>query len=208
MAYALIDSVSVEGNGNTAAIDTRTADLLVAFVAVQDGGEGTFSDSQSNTWTALTTQANTVDGRLYYVFNPAVNASHTFSCNGIFPTVYVLAFSGAATSPFDQQNGTAIGSGTTIQPGSVTPTEDNELIVVGLATNGDITAAIDGGFTIAQSRDNTGTGFAGAIAYLIQTTATAANPQWSGFNNYATANIATFKAATVVASVPVGSALL
>jgi hypothetical protein len=203
MSYAIVTSTEADGSGDvtTPAINTLSADLIVVWAVGQNGGAFTFTDDPSgqspNTWTTLTERPSSgVKGQFYYVQAPNKSATHTFRLQGAFVSVYVMAFSGAVAAPFDQENGAANSSSATISTGSVTPSEANELIIAGVATNGSPSYAINGGFTIAQSNINAGS-FAGAIACLIQTSATAANPQWSGLETGVdnAAGIATFKAA-------------
>jgi hypothetical protein len=75
MAFALIDSVSVGSTGGgtvtSAAIDTTGADLLVLALSWYDAEAApTISDSETNTWTALTARDGNHSGaavQFYYV---------------------------------------------------------------------------------------------------------------------------------------------
>src|SRR5204863_2222713 len=87
------------------------------------------------------------------------------------------------------------------QPGSVTPSQDNEVLVTGYGgdTNA-TTATIDSGFTVSDTFAYVGgSNMGGSAAYLIETTAGAKNPTWSAGVN-GPAIIATFKAVAVAAS--------
>lgn len=204
MAFSLIAHVEASlgvNGGTTGAIDTTGASFLVASVAWYSLGTGpTVTDSKSNTWSSLTTySAAGIANRLWYCIPSSVGSGHTFTGtgSGSYSSMQVLAFSGQAVSPFDVENGATVGS-TTIQPGSITPSEDNELVVVGLAheNNGGSAVSIDGGFTAYKSAYSGGTSEGGGIAYLIQTTAAAANPTWNiGSSAVMAATIACFKAA-------------
>lgn len=201
MAFAYLVSVIKQGtsagSGDSAPINTNGANLIVVSVG---GVGGVLSDSQSNIWTPLTTHGN---NKLYYCYAPTVDSSHVFRANAAssFSCVAVAAFSGAASSPLDQQNGATGLTGTTsLATGSVTPAEDNELLVMGLgdfAPNGGSTAITVG--TLLQAANiNGGTSYGNAIAYDIQTTATTRNPSWSwatATGGTTAASIATFKAA-------------
>jgi len=205
MAYALLthaiassaDSLGV----TTGAIDTSGASLLVVSLASHSGAsENTLSDSKSNTWIPLTDPGGVIRLRLFYATNPTVGSGHTFTASDVvssFPAVAVASFSGANTSsPFDVENGASGLSFTTLQPGSITPTEDNELVISAL-THQQLSdpVGIDGGFTITdQVQLVGGLAFGLAFAYLIQTSAAAANPTWS-INDAAngSAVIASFK---------------
>ena len=198
----------------TSAINTSGASLLVMVVAQwQSRTFGTISDSKSNTWSKLTARsvAGSVRETLAYVANPTIDSAQTFTYTSAglddYPAICVASFSNVATTtPLDQQNG-GTGSGTTFQPGSVTPTQDNELLVTGLGQQSTPnTISIDSSFTVTdQQAYHSGNGnFGAALAYLVQTSAAAANPTWSetvtGFAAIG-ATIATFKLAPVL-SIP------
>lgn len=177
-------SGGVSGGGN---IDTSGASLLFLVTNYQPGVPPTVSDSKGNTWIGLTAQEATGSGstRIYHADNPTVGSSHTFSslATGSFASLAVLALSGAATtSPFDQQAGTVSGlGGTSANCGGLTPGFDGEIVVVSLsAFNATTAPTINGGFTIADQLPlNGGVSYDIQFAYLIQTTAAAANPTWS-----------------------------
>lgn len=204
-AFALVAHAAAGGTQNTVTttgVDTTGANLLIVCVSFDTTSTQTISDSKSNTWTALTKTTSSSAGAVcYYSKNPTVGASHTFSNTGAsnFSSIFMEAFSGADTSsPFDQENG-ATNSSTTLQPGSVTPSQNNEVIVTFLGFNTAGTPiSIDGGFTQSDTAVDFSSGnhYGGAMAYLIQTSATAANPTWTRTNTQTnSARIATFKAA-------------
>jgi hypothetical protein len=220
MAYALIANTGAGCAAGafttvtTPAINTFGADLIVAAVSYFPNGAGSvaLTDSKGNTLQTLTLRQST-NGRcrIYYLQNPIVGSGHTFQFShptlNIFPSITVSAWSGSAVSPFDQENGAGSGSsGSTISPGSVTPTQDNELVIAALEHDANSSGAvsINGGFTITNAVSHDGNHEGGAMAYLIQTTAAAANPQWNITNNASdrVAAIATFKAAAVAGGQP------
>jgi hypothetical protein len=209
MAIALVASeIALSATGNsvtTGAIDTTGADLLILQLeSFLSATEPTVSDSKGNTWTPLTAYGTGVNTRtrIFYSVNPTVGSGHTFTATGLstFPSIVASAWSGADTAtPFDQENGATIAaSSTSAQTGSVTPSEDGELIIAAWghdsATTG--TPSVNGGFTLLEAAPNNGQAFGIAQAYLIQTSAAAANPtlSWTGGTAGSTA-IATFKAA-------------
>lgn len=179
---------STDTNGFTSGtVDTSTANFIAVWFA---GGSAarTLSDSKSNTWLAGTEVQGffgTRAGRWYYAYNAIVGTGHTFTITGTgsAPTLQVLWYSGVKSSadPFDSEAaGGTSNSATTIQAGSVTPTEANCLVLSGLFIDGFKTPTIDGGFTKEQSTTDTNFGhFYGAAGDLVQTTATAANPTWT-----------------------------
>lgn len=211
MAIAVVTSTTIPGGANggtSSSIDTTGVTLIVIAISrYTAGGALTVSDSKGNTWTALTEKASGsavfCASRLYYCASPTVGSGHTFTNGGtgIYAAGVVIALSGThASSPFDQQSGSYMaGSGSSILPGSVTPTEDNEIVITGVAENGTPgTRAINGGFTIQGNVNHSGgVNYGVALAYLIQTTAAAANPTWSGLNaaGQHASTIATFKVA-------------
>lgn len=210
MSTVLVANVAAKSPNDsgftTGAIDTTGASLLVANIGSYSGtSEPTLSDSKGSTWTLLTVQSSGADGarsRIYYAENPTVGAGHTFTVTGndSFAALCVTAWSGPLTSSvFDQENGATTGGATSLATGSVTPSENNELIVAGLClrdiSNTGDTVSINGGFTISDQQ----TGVANqcleaAQAYLVQGALAAANPTWSWTtSDKAAATIATFK---------------
>lgn len=216
MAIALIASTKVTGTGQTSpAIDTTGATLLVFTVNWFQGSPATrtvsVSDNKSNTWVKFAEYSATASApacTIFYATNVSgkVGPGHTFTptgTSGVAEASFIYAFSGVhPTAPQDQQStGTSTSSTvTSIQPGSVTPTENDEVLVADLGEDGAITnLAIDSSFiglqTIAyQAGSNEG----GGAAYKIQTAAGAENPTWSWTTaRKAVTAIATFKAGAV-----------
>lgn len=197
MAIALVAHAGAasanSSTATTAGIDTTGANLLVASIAFIDfGGSNVVTDSNGNTWTALTEFGGSGASRaekMFYCVNPTVGAGHTFTGSAPFPSVCVAAFSGADSTPFDQESG-AVGS---VQPGSITPAGDNELFVTGIACTDAGTQTIDQGFSVTDSVGNGANNIGCALAYLIQTTGAAQNPSWNPGSSGRTA-MATFKA--------------
>src|SRR6185503_14306386 len=94
----------------------------------------TISDSKNNTWYSVSSSYyESGDGshagtRIYYAYNPTVGTNHTFSIAGttVAGSFVVAAFSGATTAdPKDQETGhTGGASGTSDQPGTITPSQN------------------------------------------------------------------------------------
>lgn len=208
MAYSYVGGVSVGSTGGgtvtSGSFDSSGAELLVIVLSdYAAAGRSAVSDSKSNTWVALTESsvAGNMRNTLFYAKAATVGSGHTVTATvgAAYPAVALLAFAGSdLTAPFDQENG-ATGVGvTTKQPGSVTPGSNDELIVHAMAvynaalTSITSTITLIPGLTITSSPGNH---FGLAVAYDIQTTATATNPTfaWSGSSDVAT-RIATFKA--------------
>lgn len=202
-------------NVTSSSIDTTGASILVASVAdrFDSGVTAVLTDSKTNIWIqAGSTQVNSVvRERIFYAKNPIVGTGHTFTLTGGAgnePAVCVGAFSGTDTvAPLDQTNGAvAGGSVSSLQTGSVTPTQSTELVVTGLQQVANTGLAIDSGFAIAGTvarvvAQNIGN----SLAYKFVASPVATNPTWSWTT--ATANtatvIATFKAAAAVVTTSV-----
>lgn len=201
-AVTLLTHTGAGGLNNdvtTSPIDTTGATLLV-IVEGRAGAVVTPTDSKGNTWTKLNTVTGVAISAIYYSANPTVGTGHTFTVTGSgnFPALTVAAFSGVvAVSPFDQQSVGDTGTVTSIQPHSVTPSENNELIVTGLEISGVVgSLAVDSSFTIIDNIPFVNSNsFGVALAYLVQGTAAAVNPTWSWTTSTNVAcTIATFKA--------------
>jgi hypothetical protein len=111
----------------------------------------------------------------YYVAVPNVGLGHTFTPTLHDAALSVGAWSGIlALNPLDQQSGVGgAGFGGTIQPGSITPTDNNCLIVVlAYFESGTVTGISDGLTVISQAVGGSGT----AIAWIQQGTAAPINP--------------------------------
>lgn len=211
MAYALISNElkqSTDGtNVTSTGIDTTGADFIVLLIALADLnlGNPTISDSKSNSWTAATGYSTTSgfqnNTRFYYAQGSlTVGASHTFTANCPFsdePSICIAAFSGSASTPIDLEAGVVSGgTSTSVQPGSITPSADNCLVVFGLSYQDTTAASVDTGTLLNTATHVGGQAHGVGLAYTIQTTATAINPTWSWTNAVArSANIASFKSA-------------
>lgn len=214
MAYALVSSIAAglgQNGGTSSSIDTSGASLLVVVCGFDIRGGGlTLVDSNTNTWTALTTdrQAVWTTCRTYYALNPIVGSGHTFSFGGTdsYCSLVAASFSGADLStPLDQQTGANNDAATSLATGSITPGTDNQLVVAALAFNNPATVTIGGSFNTpvtANAQDFVRKG--ASLSYLIQTTAAAANPTWTvSTTSELAAQISSYKAAAA-AGIPPG----
>lgn len=172
------DAANVGGGGvTTSAIDTAGANLIV----IATGISGAISDSKGNTYTQIT--AGDPGCRLWYCANPTVGSGHTFTIDGTsnFSPIAVQAFAGAHASPLDN-NTVNSAVGTTVQPGSITPSVNNCLLVAAMSNPSAAltTTSIDSGFTQTCDRGFVGSNSYGiAMGYLSQTTAGAVNPTFT-----------------------------
>lgn len=183
MAFSLIGhTVASSSNGGvsvtTTGFDTTGANLLVATGSYYATLAGTsFTDSKGNTWTKLATQGGSFLESMYWCYAPTVGAGHTFSISGAttYSNLAVQAWSGSAASPQDLTSGASAS-----QPGSITPTAANELVVSGAAAASGAAMTVDSGMTVTDTAVYTaGQSLGIGMAYIVQTAATAINPIWS-----------------------------
>lgn len=202
MAISFLVSVAKQGSstgGVTTAIDTTGCDLLVANVFWSNGGNPspTVSDSKGNTWTPATKyNASDAGNRFHYSKPTSVGASHTFEVAGTFTFggIIVLGFSGVkVSSPLDGTNGANSASASSLATGSLTPSEDNCLLIYGCTTAGSINS-VDVGTLQETAAGISSVTYGGGVGYEIQTTATARNPSFSAsVTNQMAASILSFK---------------
>ena len=207
VAHAKANCTTDPCTATSAAMNNTGANLLVVVASTYGTDASTVgvADSLSNTWTAIQNYGGTGSAISYiciwYAKNATVSGSQTFSATGQRMNIYVLAFAGADTStPLDQQTG--IHRGNSIQPsttGSITPTQNNEVVVSGLSVGW------GGGFTPTASGCTvddfqTSSLIEGGSAHVIQTTAAAIDVSWGSAwttATYSSVAIASFKAAPV-----------
>jgi hypothetical protein len=195
--------VGGSSGGTTSDVDTTGANFLVLNVGfLSSAAPITVSDSKGNTWSSLTAQSTGTNAsvQVFYAANATVGTGHNFTISAIgsFSTACVAAFSNVKTSsPLDQQSGAGNASASTIQAGSVAPTENNELIITSVVSHlAGEPFTIDSSFAIAAQQDDISSCcFPSGLAYIIQTSAGAANPTWTltGSAGQTAAQIATFK---------------
>jgi hypothetical protein len=183
------------------------ATLLIA-ASIYDSASGpiTITDDLGIglTWNPLAERvslagAPNVKARFWYAPIPVPLGSgatnYTFFGANSFMQGMVLAFSGTHPNPFDKENGAGTASSTTIQPGSISPSEDSELIITvagyniqnGNAFDNTITdgfgGIVLGVFTPGVPEFNAfgfaGQKYAAALAWKVQTVKSPENPTWS-----------------------------
>jgi hypothetical protein len=216
MSISVIGTTSFAGVSTpSAGLNTTGASLLVCHFWNQDSGK-TIVDNKGNTWTSRPEQSNGPFfsyGRVFYVESPTVGSGHTFQSNdGNTPVGIVIALAGTkASSSFDQQialmeppsHNPPVNIGT-----SLTPSENNCIVLAllaGFPENG--SHSINGGYTIAADVPGAGgVNYGAALAYLIQTTATATDPTWTDTSGGSTENVVlqliSFKAAAGGSFIP------
>jgi hypothetical protein len=188
-AIAIADSgnahVTQAGFGTSGAINATGATLLVG-VTCGAGAASIPSDSQFNTWSALTSQNGSFSGftDIVYVANPTVSGSQTFTLAASpssTPSGCFVALTGVATvSPFDGQQNGASAVSSPAQPGAVTPVNASSLIVSGLGGTVSSIASVTGMTLLDSVAVIGGVAFSSALAYVIQVGGpSAVNPTWT-----------------------------
>ena len=194
-------SASSTTPATTTGFDTSTATLLVVTVAnsgVDSCTATTVTDSNSNTWNHLTNQTagNGVTQCIWYSYNKSggalvVGASHTVTVTGNFPSVVFTAWANTATgatNPYDSTAGNPGATNTsssTLQPGSLTPTNGNSLIVGATYAAGILSLTCS---PLSLNGQSAATLYEAACTE-IQTTITAVNPTFN-FGQTSSNNIA------------------
>ena len=220
MSIALVSHTTAAGlaGGTSASINTTGANFLCVVFVENGSSSHTVSDSKTNTWhyrTVNSSGSGPQEMIIAYAYNATVGTGHTFtlSAGDVGSAGAFMAFSGVQTTdPYDVENKAGSGSaGTSAQPGSVSPTNDNSLIISGAGLNsGGGTISVNQSFTITDQLPFTGgNNYAVCGAYLIQTTKGAVNPtfSWSGSADWY-ANSAVFMAAAGGGALTSGSASL
>ncbi|HEX4262744.1 MAG TPA: hypothetical protein VH597_00280 [Verrucomicrobiae bacterium] len=188
--YTLLTHTSTTGTGSgnqtTAGINTTGAKLIVvAFARFRrtSGTASTVTDNQGNTYTVGTMYTNAFARnfvQIFYCLNPITSASHIFTgADGSdYVALSVACFSGG-TPAFDFENGNNSNwSGTHIQPGSVTPSGNNQLFIAAATSGVSVSiTGVDSSFTIIETGTSDGTLL--KLAYKNQTTGAAENPTWT-----------------------------
>lgn len=178
----------------TCTIDTTGATLIV--VGQLTGGSSTLgaapTENKSNTFQipAATTCALGTSGvvQIYYIFNPTVGSGHIFTGHAASNGYFVSAYSGTLTTSAVYVTGNchsqAGGGGVTFQPGSVTPTNTNQLIF-SLAfdiDSGSGTWTVPSSFSLLNSCTS-GCFSSSSTAYYVNPSSSAINPTWTNVNN-------------------------
>lgn len=191
----------------TTAIDTTGATLLVCGIGGAYETTGTtpsISDNAGNVWNWI--RRDTSNGYqtefLLYCPNPITKSGYTFSAaypDGYLNIMLIAAYnvgSGITISTLDQHNGNSVTTRTLthFQPGSITPTTNNQLIVTIETTGNAPNATVDSPYiTLIQVPSNLS--YQSALGYYSQPTLAATNPNWVGTSDGWAAAVASFKVA-------------
>lgn len=188
------------GNNDT----TGIAGSGIIMVSVTRSGAATLSDSQSNTWTLVTSETSIsgVTNELFVCINPSTSATHTFTISGVGSvSAIAIQVHRGYWSAASGSNHASTAAADSVQTGAVTPAGAGDLILTSVSYVSTTASSINSGFTIASDRPFIGaTSYGSSAAFLYASTTNTVNPTWTQTSSAATtlsAGIATF---------PVGSA--
>lgn len=184
------------GNGNvaasqaqTGAMDTSTADFMVAAVVDYDAYPGAaVYDNKGNTWIALTLWEFYVYRiQLFYCIPATVGAGHVVYSGGVYnyySSMGVMAFKGVnQSSPFDVENGELANNVLSANSGSITTTNPNALVVTGYSLQDATVSSSVAGFNQEVDLPGSSVGsdvFMGlGLGWAIKAAPGAINPAWS-----------------------------
>lgn len=157
----------------------------VGYMCTSSAGNLIVTDNKGGTWTELDVQGASTEARLWKGTGAAWGSGHVVSIveNGTrYPAGVVAFFSGVT------QNGTPVknssDSATSIQHGSITPSNATNVLIACLAASGSTsTVSVNGGYTMTGQVGYTdGEHLGVAMAHLVQSAATAGNPTLSWTN--------------------------
>lgn len=178
----------VSGSGTntfaTAGVNTTGATLIVAVVTSYSGASApVLTDSKGNSWTASSDYDNGAGLRqtFYRSIPSSVGGSHTFTLTGstILASIVVIAFSGTDATPYDTISTGSAFTGTSGQPGSVTPSENGSVILVGASLNPIPFASSTSsspGYTFYNEPMVDGVSFGSSLGFQVQAIAAPENP--------------------------------
>lgn len=174
-------SFADQNGGAMDPVDCTGANTI--FVIVITAGTETVTDDNANTYVQLV-QYGGLAIWIAESVTPANDLVISVTGTDIFAAAIALCFSGGkASGAADETAGLVAAPGPPVSPGSITPTEDNALVIaaVSMANPGaDIT--VDSDFTPSPVYTIDKFGQYLGVAYKIQTTAEAENPEFDWLN--------------------------
>lgn len=166
-------------------IDTTGASVILVFITDYNGNPAsTISDNQSNSYGSpilAPSLSGSVRVQVWVKFSPTTNAAHTWTtgASAFAPSLAVLALTNTAVSAVDQTISASATASATVQPGSITPSASNGIIITGYGSaniHDSVSAPfspVDGQIIVSGEHESL------AMSFEIQTTATARNPTWT-----------------------------
>lgn len=175
----------------TAPVDMTGVNLIVFKCTYFGASDPTsITDSKGNTYIkAATISANNMGVGVYYCYTTNVGSAMTFEIQGTDVNAYVTGFGGTVGSVYDKKS-SSTATATTLQPGSVTPSFNNEVVVSifgSFNANAGGAPTVNSGMTITNANAYNNTlQLSGGAAYIIQSAAASLNETWNN-NNAGTA---------------------
>lgn len=183
----------------TDAVNSTGAKFIVLTISSYSSTAYTVTDSKGNT---ILGGVDHNDGgnlhvKIYRIEDvTGAGSGHTFTADPGGSSMYIgMTVEGFDDGPLTLDQETAVNTVSGSSPlstGSLTPSVNNCLVIAAFEADVASSISINGGFT-AFAQDSGGANEANAIAYLIQTSATAANPAWTWTGTTGVAALAVFK---------------
>ncbi len=202
-------------NGGTSGNFTSSGDLWVGAVSSYTATTVAVSDNKNGgNWTCggaqTTTGLNHV--QLCYRESPTTGSNTTVTLTGAatYPGIIFIGVTGSVgASAYDQNTSAKTDAGTTLKPGTITPSQADEIVFTNLASgasaNADMTISGDSFVKLSGFDFISGTNIAGAIGYVIQTSASATSSvEWASSTSTIglSAAIASFKCSSASSGGP------
>jgi len=191
-------SASATANINITGIPTNGT---VNMIVISTAGDSIPSviDSSLNTYSGTTAYANAgIYSKIYYIANPTVASSMTFTITGAYLSTAVLILTGNPSSPtpsLDKNTGNN-GTGTSLATGNITPSSNGQFIIACAATGGPSTGTPSAvsGYTLINIPFSAGARQGLVTYYQTQTAATTTGVTFSatGTITYYSCTIASF----------------
>ncbi len=155
------------------------ANTVVAVVTMFSADPGTssiISNTSGSVWHLAVDNATSDGVAIWYTDAKALSGSEsvTVTLTSSFPSVYAECHSGGPSSGALDQTNTGIDVAGTCQVGSITPSQDNTLVIFGFS-GAPSSPTVSSPYTVTDTT-NGGSAEGGGVAYNIQTTATATSP--------------------------------
>lgn len=197
-------------NGGTSASFTSSGDLWVGAISSYTSTTVTISDNKNaGNWTCGGQQTTTAldNVQLCYRESPVTgsNTTVTLTGNATYPGIIFIGVTGSVgAASYDQHTSAKTDAGVTLAPGTITPLQDDEIVFTNLSSgasaNTDMTVTGNSVVKLSGFDFVSNTNIAGAVGYVIQSTATATSSVlWSSSTSTIglAAAIASFKCTSV-----------
>lgn len=186
-SYATVWTI-IDHNSNTSGVTTMNttgANFLQTAAACNAGGVPTIADSvggNSNVWsTAVSNSPATL--YLFTSIPTHIGASHVITVTGNGCTALATASMAwnttVGTTSLELSNNAELSSTTSIQPGSITPTHNDVLVISAVQFDSGTTPVSGFSPMTLIEQDGKGATQGIALAYYIMATPSAINPNWS-----------------------------